>query len=98
MYVVTVEFTVAPQHQQAFATAVDLQAKNSVQLESECHRFDVCVGNDSENDFFLYEIYSDAAAFDAHLASEHFKDFNALVTPWVVNKTVASWRLRGQSE
>lgn len=98
MYVITVEFSVAPQYQQPFATAVDSQAKNSVQLETECHRFDVCVGIDDQNKFFLYEIYSDAAAFDAHLASEHFKEFNALVTPWVLNKSVAAWTLRGQGE
>ncbi|MEM7522936.1 MAG: antibiotic biosynthesis monooxygenase [Pseudomonadota bacterium] len=41
---------------------------------------------------FLYEVYDDAAAFDAHLASDHFKDFDAAVAPMVAAKTVRRLR------
>ena len=36
----------------------------------------------------LYEIYDDAAAFDAHLATPHFAVFNEVTTPLVARKTV----------
>ncbi len=40
---------------------------------------------------FLYEKYDDRAAFDRHLASAHFKSFDATVAPWVVSKDVQTW-------
>jgi quinol monooxygenase YgiN len=39
-------------------------------------------------------VYSDQEAFAAHLASAHFKDFDAATRPWVGSKTVAHWQLR----
>jgi len=42
---------------------------------------------------FLYEIYRDRGAFDAHLASAHFQSFDAATRPMVASKQVASWRL-----
>ena len=36
----------------------------------------------------LYEIYDDAAAFDAHLATPHFAIFNEATAPLVASKTV----------
>jgi quinol monooxygenase YgiN len=41
----------------------------------------------------LYEIYDDAPAFDRHLASDHFRDFDAVVAPWVRTKKVETWDL-----
>jgi quinol monooxygenase YgiN len=37
---------------------------------------------------FLYEIYDDRAAFDAHLAAAHFKRFDAAVGSMVASKAV----------
>ena len=39
----------------------------------------------------LYEIYTDKAAFDAHLASNHFHDFNAATLDWVSDKKVSAY-------
>lgn len=39
---------------------------------------------------FLYERYDDRAAFEAHLASTHFKTFDAMVAPCLEAKTVAT--------
>ena len=33
--------------------------------------------------FFVYEVYADAASFDAHLASEHSVEFNSTLGPLV---------------
>ena len=35
---------------------------------------------------FLYEVYDDRAAFDAHLATSHFLEFNVLTAPWLADK------------
>jgi len=93
MFVVSVEFEVDSAHLAAFRRTVLKQAKNSLDLEGDCHTFHVCVDGEGErsNRFFLYEEYTDRPAFDAHLASGHFRDFSALVNPWVVSKQVRTW-------
>ncbi|MGI9463684.1 MAG: putative quinol monooxygenase, partial [Aestuariivirgaceae bacterium] len=58
-----------------------------------CRRFDVCTDPDRPERVFLYEIYDDRAAFDAHLASDHFKAFDAEVVPITLDKVVGTWLL-----
>ena len=40
--------------------------------------------------FFLYELYDDEAAIQAHLQSAHFLQMNAASAGWVERKTI--WR------
>ena len=91
MFVVTVVFEVKPDFAEDFRAAVRRQAEASLNRERACHRFDVCRDADDATRFFLYEIYEDKAAFDLHLASEHFADFDRRVAPWVTAKTVECW-------
>lgn len=88
MYVITVTFVIDPEYVDAFREAMEIQARTSLEEEDGCHQFDVCVDPDHSNTWFLYEIYTDRAAFDAHLASAHFASFDAKVAPWVTSKTV----------
>jgi quinol monooxygenase YgiN len=88
MYVVIVDFVIKPEYATAFAKAVSENAKSSCEQEPACHQFDVCVSPDDPTHFFLYEIYSDRAGFDAHLVSAHYKGFSQKVEPWVVDKKV----------
>lgn len=97
MFVITVEFLIIPDFSQKFAAAVAKQAENSLQLEEHCHVFDVCASLENPCAYFLYEKYTDAAAFDGHLKSEHFKSFDALVEPWVDAKTVYRWSTSGSN-
>jgi (4S)-4-hydroxy-5-phosphonooxypentane-2,3-dione isomerase len=41
----------------------------------------------------LYEIYDDAAAFDAHLKTPHFASFDAACAPLVAGRKVIRCRL-----
>jgi quinol monooxygenase YgiN len=91
MFVVTVEFQIQPPHVAAFRKAVLAQAKNSLQKERDCKAFEVLVDPASDHIVFLYEIYTDRAAFDAHCKTEHFRDFSAAVAPWIDAKHVAYW-------
>ncbi len=93
MFVVTVLFEIKPEHTEAFGAAVLAQARNSLDREPDCHRFDICVDPENDARVFLYEIYSDEAAFQAHLKSDHFIDFDGRVKDWVISKTVNAWRL-----
>ncbi|MDH3452805.1 MAG: antibiotic biosynthesis monooxygenase [Gammaproteobacteria bacterium] len=88
MFVVTVIFELHPARCEEFEPAILAQARNSLDAETDCLQFDVCRNPQREEEFFLYEIYRDRAAFDAHLDSPHYKHFDATVTPMVANKTV----------
>ena len=94
MYVVTVTFRLHAAQAEAFLDAIQENARLSLEIEPGCHRFDVAVGEDGPDTVFLYEHYTDRAAFDAHLASAHFKAFDAKVSDWVASKDVATFLLR----
>ena len=91
MYVVTVSFDVKPESVDAFRIAMLEQAANSIEKEAGCHQFDVCFDPKQPHRCFLYEKYTDRTAFDLHLASDHFKDFNETVGPMLANKEVDHW-------
>jgi (4S)-4-hydroxy-5-phosphonooxypentane-2,3-dione isomerase len=88
MYVVCVDIDVAPTHWPVFLDAMKSNAAHSLAAEPGCRQFDVCVSDQNPSSVFLYEIYDDAAAFKAHLLSEHFLEFDREVTPWITKKTV----------
>ena len=88
MYVVTVEFMVEPQQAAAFLREVVANARVSRDTEPGCRQFDVCAMHDDPTTIFLYEVYTDRAAFDAHLATSHFRSFDAAVGSWVARRTV----------
>lgn len=91
MFVITVEFTVKAAHVAEFRSAMLEQARNSLAKESGCRQFDVCFDPKDEGRVFLYEIYDDEAAFQEHLKSPHFLDFDATVKDWTASKSAESW-------
>jgi len=92
MFVVTVEFIASTDQVDAFVDRVQQQARDALDREPDCRTFDVCMDPERPRRIFLYEVYKDEGAFQAHLESEHFKAFDAEVAPWVVEKNVATWR------
>ena len=97
MYVVTVAFEIRPEAAAAFLPLMLENARASLAEEPGCLRFDVCREEAADDAppvrVFLYEIYRDRGAFDAHLASAHFQSFDAATRPMVASKQVASWWL-----
>lgn len=91
MYVVIVEFVLNPGFSMSFRDRVRRQAADSLALEPDCHVFDVFIDTQCENSVLLYELYSDRDAFDAHLASQHFRDFDADVRDWISSKQVRTY-------
>ena len=91
MLIIAVTFAVKPAHLEAFRSAVLKNAAASLADEKDCHTFDVCAGANAT--IYLYERYANEAAFDVHLASAHFIEFDQLVTPWIESKTVQRYQL-----
>ena len=60
-------------------------------------RADAC-GCRSATHVFLYEIYRDRAAFDLHLASDHFRQFDQRSRDLVLSKTVVAYTVAGKRQ
>ena len=91
MFAVVVSFDIKPEAVAQFMPLMLENARASLRDEAGCHQFDVCHEPDDENTVFLYELYSDEAAFKVHLASDHFKQFDADVADLVTSKQVACY-------
>ena len=72
-------------------------ANRSRTAEPGCERFDVLVPQDSADQVFLYEIYKDKAAFEEHLKTQHFLDFNGASARLVKAKKIVAYGLANDS-
>jgi len=88
MQALIVEFLVRPEHVRSFDAAVCDNAQISRSTEPGCRQFDVCRDPVQGQFFFLYELYDDEAAVQAHLRSAHFRAFSEATGAWVEHKTV----------
>ena len=89
MFVITVEFQIKPEHIDDFMPRMIENAEASLTKEPGCHQFDVCVAPDDPTKIFLYELYTDKAAFEAHKQMEHFKAFDKNTANWIAKKSAA---------
>lgn len=86
MYVIIVDFTIKREHLAAFHTVMVENARLSRETEPGCRQFDVCVDPRDATRYFLYELYDDEAAFQAHLKTAHFLEFDRASAPWIAAK------------
>ena len=93
MFVVTVTFELRPERAAEFLARVRRQARDSLTRETGCLRFEVCTEPERPGRVFLYEVYTGRAAFEAHLASGHFCDFERETGPMLERRVVETWRL-----
>lgn len=91
MFVVTVLFTIHEQNHQDFIVQITDNANTSLAAEVGCIQFDVCTSREKPFEVFLYEVYATEAAFELHLASEHFKIFSQRTASWVADKQVMTY-------
>jgi len=93
MFVITARFTAKAGHERDFLRRVKQQAKDSLDSEPDCKRFDVCQSLQDPRVILLYEIYTDEGAFGAHLKTPHFASFDADIKPWVDERAIERWAL-----
>jgi (4S)-4-hydroxy-5-phosphonooxypentane-2,3-dione isomerase len=88
MQALVVEFRIKPEFVGDFAAAIEDNARASRETEPGCRQFDVCRDPADPALFFLYELYDDDAAIQAHLRSPHFLQMDAATAGWVDSKLV----------
>ena len=75
MYVIIAPIQVKEGCKEQFMEAIIEDAQGSVNDEPGCLRFDVIQDADDPNRIWLYEVYRDEAAFQAHTQAPHFIKF-----------------------
>ena len=92
MFAVIVTFAIHPGRVEDFMPLMAANAATSLAQEPDCLQFDICTDPDRSDEVFLYETYTDQAAFAMHLKSVHFLEFDAQVAPMIARKTVKTYR------
>ncbi|MGP1615500.1 MAG: putative quinol monooxygenase [Pollutimonas bauzanensis] len=92
-----VEFKIKPEFVEDFALAIQKNAASALEHEAGCRYFDICRDPADASLFFLYELYENEDAIEAHRNSKHYQEFAALSTDWVAGKSVRKMRRIGAS-
>ena len=92
-YVVMVEFRLQAGTSERFRRLIVENARASVRDEPGCRQFDVVTPQGDTDRVILYEIYDDAAAFDAHKKTPHFAAFDRDSASLVAAKVVTLGKL-----
>jgi (4S)-4-hydroxy-5-phosphonooxypentane-2,3-dione isomerase len=87
-FVLIVEFELKPGSVASFLPLIAENARASVTQEPGCLQFDVVQLQDDPSRILLYEVYADAAAFDAHRAMPHVATFFAAAKEMIAHQTV----------
>lgn len=87
-FAIIVDFRLKPGTRAEFRRLVDSNARSSAQAEPGCRRFDVVEPKDEADRVLLYEIYDDDLAFEEHVRSAHYAQFDAASAPLIVAKSV----------
>lgn len=77
------EFTARPAHEEHVSWLIGEYAE-IVRTEPGNIVFDVYRSSETPEDFFVFEVYRDRAAFDAHLGADPGKAFNTRLAEHIV--------------
>jgi len=92
-FVITVDFVLQQGAAEKFMPLIVDNANKSRTMEPGCERFDVLVSPADRNRVFLYEVYRDRNAFQEHLKTAHFLEFNSASAPYVKDKQIAEYTI-----
>ena len=90
MYVIVAPIQIKEGHKAEFIEAMLGDARGSVNDEPGCLRFDVIQDGAEPNRIWLYEVYVDAAAFQAHTQTPHFLKWRDTVKDWMDDRPVGA--------
>jgi autoinducer 2-degrading protein len=85
LLVMAVDYDVVPGQIDAFLAALKENGAASVK-EPGCRELNVTVSQKDPNHVFIFEVYDNAAAVEAHLATDHFKKYKAVTKDMVAKR------------
>jgi (4S)-4-hydroxy-5-phosphonooxypentane-2,3-dione isomerase len=84
-YVNAVDLDIVPAEREKYMEAIKENAAASIK-EPGCRQFDVHVLASDPNHVFLYEVYDNVAAYQAHRTTDHFKKYAAATANMVAKR------------
>ncbi len=87
LYINAVDLVIVPSEMPKYLEAIKENAANAVK-EPGCREFNVTVLASNPNHVFLYEVYDNEAALEAHRQTEHFKKYAAVTKNMVADRSV----------
>jgi quinol monooxygenase YgiN len=87
LYVNAVDLVIVPSEMPKFLEAIKENGANAV-TEPGCREFNITVLANNPNHVFLYEVYENEAALEAHRQTPHFKKYQAATQGMVADRVV----------
>jgi (4S)-4-hydroxy-5-phosphonooxypentane-2,3-dione isomerase len=91
-YINAVDLEIAPDQMAKYIEAIKENGAASVK-EPGCREFNITVLADNPNHIFLYEVYDNEAALNAHRNTEHFKKYQATTATMVTGRNARAMSL-----
>jgi quinol monooxygenase YgiN len=88
MIALIVTINIKPGFKERFMKEMFGDARGSNEDEPGCFRFDVIQDAKDPNKIYLYEVYKDQAALDAHRQAPHFLKWREAVKDWRVGDPI----------
>ena len=82
LYIKVDEFDLAPEHYNDFVVAAKIEAAGAVQ-DPGVREFDIATATTAKNHVMLFEVYDNAAAADAEMATDRYKTFQSSTKVWI---------------
>ena len=82
MYIIVAAIEIKEGFKEQYINGLIENANSAVKDEPGCLRFDVIQDANDDNKIWVYEVYNDEAAFQAHTQSPHFLKFRDAGTDW----------------
>jgi len=87
VYINAVDLVVIPSEMPKFLEAIKENGANAVK-EPGCREFNITVLANNPNHVFLYEVYDNEAALNAHRQTEHFKKYQTATANMIADRNV----------
>ena len=81
-----VELKIQPGQRDAFLARAREHRGNVLAKEPGCQRFDLLIPQESDDTVFLYEVYADQGALDAHFETPYMKQYLEDTGPMIANR------------
>jgi (4S)-4-hydroxy-5-phosphonooxypentane-2,3-dione isomerase len=86
LYINAVDIDVVPGQIDNYLAALKENGAAAVKQEPGCHEFNITVSQKDPNHVFIFEVYDNAAALDAHRQTDHFKKYAAVTKEMVARR------------
>jgi autoinducer 2-degrading protein len=87
LYINVVDLDIVPAEMDKFMAAIKENGAAAVK-EPGCREFNIAVSPKDPNHVLLFEVYDNAAALDAHRATDHFKKYQTTTANMVAKRDV----------